>query len=176
MGNVASPGRILCEDDVIFQRSFLAELTNGSALKALSSVDGIVLLNYRSTAPIKAEKVPHRTFGRYSIHRVRSPTIASAAAYFMTPATAERVRSFQTPLQAPVDGWAEMKAAGAISDIYLVHPAPVSTGHFASTINYGRDSHSRTGQYMRNLRWLRRLRWALLRTRGSSHMSVTEWE
>ncbi|MDF1802070.1 glycosyltransferase family 25 protein [Thalassovita sp.] len=175
IGNSTAPGKVLCEDDVVFEQEFLTHLEDGSALEQMAQADGFVMLNYRSRTPIKAEKTPVASFGKYSVHRLVSDHVASGAAYFVTPEVGRSIRDFQTPLQVPIDAWSEMKKAGVFKDIYLVVPSPARTGHFPSTMNYGRGSKSRLVEGLRNVALLRRLRWRLIEARKKTWTKVAEW-
>lgn len=174
VGNVTAPGKVLCEDDVVFKRDFLKHLADGSALSAMSETGGFVMLNYRSRIPIRARKQPVARFGRYSIHRLESDQIVSGAAYFVTPEIGQRMRAFQTPISVPIDSWCQMKQGGVFDDIYLIHPSPARTGHFPSTINYGRQKRG-LKEWLRGNAFLRRLKWKLTELRGKTTTQIAEW-
>jgi hypothetical protein len=177
LGNVAAPGRIVCEDDILFQPEFLDSLEDSTALKALSALDdGVVLLNYRAHGRhLVAEKTPVARFGSYSIHKSIGH-VASGAAYFATPEVAQRIRCHQTPVRDSADSWNAMKDAGAIDEIYLVHPMPVGTGMFPASINYY-QGRRRIGvlAYLQRNTWLRWLRWRWLMAKGKFTERVTDW-
>jgi len=71
----------------------------GSATEALSRItDGVVLLSYRSPVPIRAEKAPVARIGKYTVHRLVTEDVVSAAAYFLTPGVAA---AMLIPIQRP---------------------------------------------------------------------------
>ena len=174
-GNVTAPGKILCEDDVIFEKSFLKKLADGEVLEKLAALDGLVLLNYRSRTPIQAERKAVAKFGKYSVHRLVSDHVASGASYFMTPEIGDRVQAFQTPLHVPIDAWSDMKKAGVFGEIFIVSPSPAKTGHFPSTMNYGRMSKNPLVERLRQIALLRRLRWYLIEKRKKTWTKVGKW-
>ena len=178
LANVIEDGRILCEDDIHFEPDFMDLLARGDALEALSAInDGVVLLNYRAQGRhLAAEKSPVARFGRYSIHKVVG-RVASGAAYFVSPDVAQKIVAYQTPLRVSADSWTTMKEAGVFSEIYLVHPLPVGTGMYPTSINYyGDRKPSGFFAYLQRSSWLRRLRWVLLRAKGTFTEHVTDWQ
>lgn len=168
-------GKVLCEDDAVFNKDFISLIASGQVAHELSKLGGVTLLNYRSRQPITADREPVARIGRYTVHRLTSGSVASAAAYFVPENVAKSIQSGQSPLRWPVDAWASFRDAGLFREIYLVHPSPARVGDFPSTINYGRNARHHFLELVRQNILLRRLRWWLLELRRQSNTKITKW-
>lgn len=175
IANCFKQGKVLCEDDALFDGEFIDLISSGDVAEQLEPLPGVTLINYRSRSHIFADKKPAARIGRYTVHRARSTGIASAAAYFVPSHVAKKIVPAQSPLKWPVDGWQAMAKDGVFDHVYLVYPSPARVGDFPSTINYGRDGHKLLDM-LRNNRLLRRLRWWQLRWSGKTHSTIGSWQ
>ena len=176
MERITSTGKILCEDDVGFEKDFLAELQSKNWWNEMDQIDGPILLNYRSRKPISAESKSLFSFGRYSVHRSEAPELVSAAAYFLNPKTASEIRNFQTPLRAGVDAWCSMRRQGAFKHINLIHPMPTWIEPFPSTVNYSDRGIKGLGLVPKIERRLRAANRVFRSVVGLTHNRITHWQ
>lgn len=161
---------ILCEDDVLLDRDFVAAFTSqGVGWSAVQGLEGIVLFHYFSRDPITAYGPPVSSFGRYKIYRLDDVHVVSGACYHAPPKTAEAIRRFQTPLRVTADHWQAMRSNGVFPAIYAVDPSPCTIAGMASNIGYGGEWRSNSVLAV----WLRRIKRLLQRSRNRFHETIT---
>lgn len=175
LANAEEGGKILCEDDAMFDTRFLEHVASNEVAEVLERLSGVTLLNYRWRGDIQAEREPVAYIGKYSVHRLRSKSIVSAAAYYLPARLVGPLRAAQTPVDRAADLWTEFRDNGVFEDVFLVHPTPARVGQFISSINYGLERNSVFMEWLRRNNIIRRLRWHILEYRGMSSQRITGW-
>lgn len=169
-------GKFCCEDDAVIESDAIKLISDGSLQTLLEGLDGLTLLDYRSRRNIISEKKPVQRIGKYSIHRVISYNLGSAACYFVPAKIAKRFVNFQTPINASPDQFDEMQKMGVFENLYIIHPKAARSSDFPTTMEY--EYSKKTNyffKFMGNIIWIRRLRYFLNKKNGSFNDSVTTW-
>lgn len=146
---------VLCEDDAVIRPEFVSLWAKDEVRRTFAGCDGVVLMHYASRMPITSHCKPVAEFSGFGIYKIDDVHVVSGACYFAPRAVARRIRQYQTPIQCSADHWQKMKQDGVFKNIYVVHPAPCSTGSLASNIGYGGEVRSNSPMIML-LRKLRR--------------------
>lgn len=128
---------ILCEDDIVLDSKFICEWQKIEARDLFKNLNEPVLLHYFSRSPIIAREPVIAKFGKYSIYKLESKHISSAACYYIQEKIASKIIDFQTPIETSADNWQEIRKSDCFSDSYIIHPAATSIAGFSSTIGYG---------------------------------------
>ena len=169
-------GKFCCEDDAVIETDVIKLISDGSLQLILDELDGLTLLDYRSRRNIIAEKKPFQKIGKYSIHRVISYNLGSAACYFVPAKIAKRFVRYQTPINASPDQFDEMQKMGVFKNLYILHPKAARSSDFPTTMGY---NYSQKTNYLfkllGNIIWIRRLKYFLNKKNGEFNDSVTNW-
>jgi hypothetical protein len=172
LGAINATGKILCEDDAEFTPEFMDEIQRGECARILERLAGPTLLYYSGFQEVKAYRKPAGTFGNFSVHRIVPYEVGSTVSYYMPAEHVPKLRKIQTPVCFPADAWGKMVEAGAFENVYIVHPMPVRTGDYPTTINYRSTPQNIVIQQLSRFKLLRRLKYRLT---GTMINRVTQW-
>lgn len=109
-----------------------AEIVDGEVVLLYYLGNGVVSLSARDSVALT---------GEYSLRYPMDPgVLASGSAFVVTKGAARRMVEHNTPVRMSPDCWGYFHSAGALSRIRCVHPMPVDTADYRSTLSHLRGS------------------------------------
>ncbi|MBK7666510.1 MAG: glycosyltransferase family 25 protein [Sphingobacteriaceae bacterium] len=129
---------LLLEDDTILPdnlKQILTEIENSA------KQGDVILLFYLTYTTLKLKALANQNNERPLFYEPLNPEcIHGGSAVVVTRKAAENMLKYNTPIRMSPDSWKDFYEANCIGRLLCVHPMPINTADFGTTMGYVRDS------------------------------------